>query len=86
MLRHAVSKKMTGVSEVLTASIIRAMSACEKLLSFYKITRQNIPDNSDQRDRSSFLKRRIEQKNGTVHRKSIHLTAIYNSYLNDFSM
>jgi hypothetical protein len=38
-------KKLTYVSEALTASIIRAMGLC-KAVSFYHNTRRNIPEDS----------------------------------------
>jgi hypothetical protein len=50
MLR-LVSLKLTDVSKVLTASIIRALmmeavSTSETLVNFYQTTRLNIPENS----------------------------------------
>jgi hypothetical protein len=51
MLRHADSYKLTDVSEVFIASIIRAISrvmeaisTSEMSVSFYETTRRNIPE------------------------------------------
>jgi hypothetical protein len=53
MLRLVVWQKFTNVSEVLAASIIRAMSEMmettsisETSVNFYEITRRNIPEDS----------------------------------------
>jgi hypothetical protein len=53
-LRRVVSKKLTDVLEVLTASIIivvmmEAVSTSETSVSFYKTTRRNIPKDSHHR-------------------------------------
>jgi hypothetical protein len=54
MLHHVVSQKLTNISEVLTASIIRALiilimeaiSVPETWVNFYETTEHNIPENS----------------------------------------
>jgi hypothetical protein len=54
MLRRAVWRNFTDVSEVLTASIIRAMiaqmmeaaSTSERSVEFYETARRNIPEDS----------------------------------------
>jgi hypothetical protein len=50
MLRSVVSSKLTDVSEVLTASIMRAMmvavSTSETSVNFYETARRNIPEHS----------------------------------------
>jgi hypothetical protein len=49
---HAGTRKLTDISEMLTASIIRAIALTEKeestsktLVSFYHTTRGNVPEN-----------------------------------------
>jgi hypothetical protein len=44
MLRRVDSSKLTDISEVLSASIIRALSTTETSVSFYAATRRNIPE------------------------------------------
>jgi hypothetical protein len=44
MWRRVVSEKLTDVSEVLIAFIIRAISPSDTSVSYYETTRRNIPD------------------------------------------
>jgi hypothetical protein len=47
MLRRVVTQKLTDVSEVLTASIIRAMSAVrtsDTSVNFYQTERRDVPE------------------------------------------
>jgi hypothetical protein len=74
MLRGIIWQILTDVSELLTASIIRAI-AFETSVNIYRITQRNIPEDSH-----LYTRRRENLKSYTVIRIIFHTAEPYITY------